>query len=388
MPRPVQDAHRHVGHRQSLDLGDCADVVGDRRGDVQHVGGVGPDGDLVHVEHRRRVEHRAAVGHRQNRDGVGHALAHQRGAVDRVDGEVAFRAVAVADVFAVVEHRRVVLLAFADHHDAAHRHRVHQLAYRVDGRAVAALLVAAADPAAGGHGAGLGDPHQLQGQVAIRGFTARPWLAVRDDEPGSGEEVAAPTVMVADCPRSGSPVGSWDTRAVTSQPEPTAKTGQTAAAAGRPRHVLVARAAGGRVHRAGRRGRDVFVSAGPEPRGTVPSYDAAAALRADAPTLGFPIRLPQLPAGWQANSGGRGGIENGRTDPSTGQPLNAVTSTVGYISPSGMYLSLTQSNADEDKLVGSIHPSPVSDRCGRRRRHQLGGLSGRRTDVEPVWTTG
>jgi hypothetical protein len=93
-------------------------------------------------------------------------------------------------------------------------------------------------------------------------------------------------------------------------------------------------------------------------RGTVPSYDATSALRADAETLGFPVRLPRLPQGWQPNSGSRGGIENGRSDPAGGQRLRAVTSTVGYISPTGMYLSLTQSNADEDKLVGSIHPSP------------------------------
>ena len=104
------------------------------------------------------------------------------------------------------------------------------------------------------------------------------------------------------------------------------------------------------------------------PRGTnqgqIPTYDVATALRADAATLGFPIRLPQLPAGWQPNSGGRGGIENGRTDPSTGQRLNAATSIVGYISPTGMYLSLTQSNADEDKLVG-LDPPVLSFRPER-----------------------
>ena len=110
-------------------------------------------------------------------------------------------------------------------------------------------------------------------------------------------------------------------------------------------------------------------------RGPIPSYDAAAALRADAQTLGFPVRLPRLPAGWQANSGGRGGIENGRTDPSTGQRLHAVTSTVGYISPTGMYLSLTQSNADEDKLVGSIHPSMYPTGTVDVARHPLDHLS-------------
>ncbi len=127
-------------------------------------------------------------------------------------------------------------------------------------------------------------------------------------------------------------------------------------------------------------------------KGTIPSYDASAALRADAKTLAFPIRLPQLPAGWQPNSGGRGGIENGRTDTSTGQRLNAATSIVGYITPTGMYLSLTQSNADEDKLVGSIHPSQTPmypagtvDVAGTSWVVYQGGQG--REVTEPVWTT-
>jgi Protein of unknown function (DUF4245) len=125
-------------------------------------------------------------------------------------------------------------------------------------------------------------------------------------------------------------------------------------------------------------------------QGAIPSYDAAAALRADAQTLGFPVRLPQLPTGWRPNSGGRGGIENGRTDPSTGQRLSAATSTVGYISPTGMYLSLTQSNADEDKLVGSIHPSAhptgTVDVDGTRWVVYHGAGQGG-SDAEPLWTT-
>jgi hypothetical protein len=125
-------------------------------------------------------------------------------------------------------------------------------------------------------------------------------------------------------------------------------------------------------------------------RGPIPSYDAASALRADAQTLGFPVRLPRLPEGWQPNSGSRGGIPDGRTDPSTGQRLRAVTSTVGYIGPTGMYLSLTQSNADEAKLVGSIHPSmyptgPVDVDGIRWIVYQGDGSAG--DSREPVWTT-
>ena len=43
-------------------------------------------------------------------------------ALERVHGDVHQRRGAVADVLAVVEHRRLVLLALADHDDAVHRH--------------------------------------------------------------------------------------------------------------------------------------------------------------------------------------------------------------------------------------------------------------------------
>ena len=57
--------------------------------------------------------------------------------------------------------------------------------------------------------------------------------------------------------------------------------------------------------------------------------------------------------------------------------MRAVSSTVGYLTPSGMYLSLTQSNADEDKLVGSINaeldPTGAQDVNGVRWMVYEGG---------------
>ncbi len=120
--------------------------------------------------------------------------------------------------------------------------------------------------------------------------------------------------------------------------------------------------------------------------GGVPTYDAATALQADANALTFPIRLPELPAGWQTNSGTRAGIESGRTDPTSGQQVRAVVSRVGYLAPSGMYLSLTQSNADEPALVGSIYPglapTGVREVDGVKWIVYEGGEG-----TEPVWTT-
>jgi hypothetical protein len=125
-------------------------------------------------------------------------------------------------------------------------------------------------------------------------------------------------------------------------------------------------------------------------KGPTPSYDAPAALQADANDLKIPIRVPRLPDGWQANSGSRKGIEGGRTDPSSGQQVRAVSSTVGYLTPTGMYLGLTQSNADEDKLVASIntdlHPTGAQDVDGVKWVVYEGGERDGK-QAEPVWTT-
>ena len=125
-------------------------------------------------------------------------------------------------------------------------------------------------------------------------------------------------------------------------------------------------------------------------KGPAPSYDAPAALQADADALKIPIRLPRLPDGWQSNSGSREGIEGGRTDPASGQQSRAVSSTVGYLAPSGMYVSLTQSNADEDKLVASInpdlYPAGTQDVDGVKWVvYQGGGQDDK--PAEPLWTT-
>ena len=80
---------------------------------------------------------------------------------------------AVADLLAVEEHRRVVLLALADDDDAVHRHRGEHRPHGVDRGAVGALLVAPAHPAAGGHGGRLGGPHEVHGEVAVGGLGGR-----------------------------------------------------------------------------------------------------------------------------------------------------------------------------------------------------------------------
>lgn len=120
--------------------------------------------------------------------------------------------------------------------------------------------------------------------------------------------------------------------------------------------------------------------------GAVPTYDAPAALRSDAAAMNFPIRLPAVPAGWHANSGGHGTIGEGRTDPKTRDRQSALFTRVGYLAPSKMYVSLTQSDADETALVESIHtaiyPAGVEDVGGVKWIVYQGG-----SDDEPVWTT-
>jgi Protein of unknown function (DUF4245) len=140
---------------------------------------------------------------------------------------------------------------------------------------------------------------------------------------------------------------------------------------------------------AGLVGTCTFSPMGP-PAGNIPEYDSVTALNADAQTLGFPVRLPNLPDGWHANSGSRYGLEDARTDPASGHRVRAKASRVGYLAPSGMYVSLIQSNADEDKLVRSIHADtyPQGSRDVDGVTWIVYGSSADGDEPgEPVWTT-
>ena len=120
--------------------------------------------------------------------------------------------------------------------------------------------------------------------------------------------------------------------------------------------------------------------------GTVPTYDAPAALRSDAAAMNLPIRLTVVTTGWHANSGGHGTIGAGRIDPKTRDRQSASFTRVGYLAPSKLYVSLTQSDADETALVESIHTGIYP-----ARTQDVGGVTwivyeGGEGD-EPVWTT-
>ncbi len=108
--------------------------------------------------------------------------------------------------------------------------------------------------------------------------------------------------------------------------------------------------------------------------GDPPSYDAHAALQADARQFSFPVREPSLPEGWRANSGGRDSVE--------GLPLTKV----GYLSPSGAYMAVVQSAATEEKLVPKLNsalvPRGPEDVDGVRWVAYEGGEG-----TEPLWVT-
>ena len=72
-----------------------------------------------------------------------------------------------ADLFADVEHRRLVALALADDHGAVHRQLVERGAHRLDRGGVGGFLVAAPDQLRGGDRRRLGDPHHFEDEDAV-----------------------------------------------------------------------------------------------------------------------------------------------------------------------------------------------------------------------------
>lgn len=115
-------------------------------------------------------------------------------------------------------------------------------------------------------------------------------------------------------------------------------------------------------------------SAGGPTQGPIPSFDAAAALRSDAENLSFPIREPRLPANWSPNSGSRDTIT---------EAGGGTVSTIGYITPQGTYMQLSQSNATEEALARHIADTRYASgtqQIGERKWVVYGD-----PDTEPSW---
>ena len=131
-----------------------------------------PDDDLVHV-YVGRVQEPAALRGREHRDGVVRAERAEVRAFQGVNGDVHFGEVfgvfvlveAEADLLADEEHRGLVALALAYHDSAAHRHRVHLLAHRLDRDVVGILAVALPHRARGGDGRLLAHAQEVEGYV-------------------------------------------------------------------------------------------------------------------------------------------------------------------------------------------------------------------------------
>ena len=166
MALAIEHHHRQVLDPAILRPGDPLEVLGDRGGDVDHLRRGRSDDELLHVV-EVGVEHRAPLGEGDGRDAPGDAARDQARAVDRVHRDVDGRRVAVADLLADVEHRRLVLLALADDHHAVHVDESEAPAHRVDGGLVGYLLLIAPHVPSRGHRGALGDADQLERKVAV-----------------------------------------------------------------------------------------------------------------------------------------------------------------------------------------------------------------------------
>ncbi len=118
-----------------------------------------------------------------------------------------------------------------------------------------------------------------------------------------------------------------------------------------------------------------FSANGPTP-GKIPVFDAHAALRDDARTLPFPVREPALPEDWKPNSGSR--------DTVAGAGGGAV-STVGFITPQGTYMQLSQSNATADALAK--HMLDTRSRSGTQQIGEHTWTVYHVEGSEPAWIT-
>ena len=163
----IQHQHRDRAGVDTLGLGEATDVVGRGGVEIDHALGIaGTNRELLHVD-VGGMQQGAAIGHRHGRDRARHVLGAQRGAFERVNGDVDLGAGLEADLLADIEHRRLVALALADHDGALDRQLVELAPHGVDGGLVGRLLLPVAAQPRRRHRRPLRHAHQLQRENAL-----------------------------------------------------------------------------------------------------------------------------------------------------------------------------------------------------------------------------
>ncbi|SHK93280.1 Protein of unknown function [Pseudonocardia thermophila] len=86
-----------------------------------------------------------------------------------------------------------------------------------------------------------------------------------------------------------------------------------------------------------------FAPGGPQvDQAATPTIDAAADLRRYAGEVPFPVRVPELPEGWRANSSGLDRVADGSDE---------RVVRVGYLTVANRFLRLLQGTASEEQLL-------------------------------------
>ena len=167
MARTVKHADIDLGRLDALGGGHRHHILGRAFGQIDDAFGIaGADRQLVHIG-IGRVQQAALFRRRQHRKRIRPGLGGDGGAFQGIKRDVDLRAFADPDLFADIQHRRFVTLAFADHHGAVHIERVERLAHRFDRGGISRFLVPAPDQLRRCNCRRFGHAHQFQHQHAL-----------------------------------------------------------------------------------------------------------------------------------------------------------------------------------------------------------------------------
>ena len=163
---PVEDHDREVVDLPVERVGDDLQVLLDRAIEIDLALRGRAHDELFHVR-IGRVEQSATLGDRKDRDRIRAPMRDGVGALERIDGDIDLGADALADLFADIQHRRLVSLAFTDDDAPVERDLVHRPAHGFHGRLVGLVLLAVTHPVGCGDRRSFRDPDQFEARCAF-----------------------------------------------------------------------------------------------------------------------------------------------------------------------------------------------------------------------------
>src|SRR6218665_386895 len=167
MTRAIKHRNPHFSHRLPLCHSERPKIFTDRLTDINDSDPHGIGDDLIHIEHRRSIQHGTTIRHRNHRQRILTTRGGERRSINGIHRNITGRTSAITHPLTVEQHWRFILLSLANNDHPVKINRTEKCPHGINRGGIRGELVTATNPRIRTDGRSLRRSDQLDRNIPV-----------------------------------------------------------------------------------------------------------------------------------------------------------------------------------------------------------------------------